>query len=198
MARARESYGSVHVRRPGARLRRIRSRRCPQGDRAGARLLVQQVRKLEAHGLVRRHRRQGPARLRPGLPRPRRKRQAARSRPLRPRGDGPGRLHPDGSCRRRARASSGLLDGRAHRADRRDEGRRPHRSSRGRRRRRQDLRAGTRARRHGQGDGSGLARRDRRSDAEKLPPLRRRAEGGPAGAGRLLARAARRRSPATR
>ena len=43
---------------------------------------------------------------------------------------------------------------------------------------------------HGQGDGSRVARRDRRSDAEKLPPLRRRAEGGPAGAGRLLARAA--------
>ena len=55
-----------------------------------------------------------------------------------------------------------------------------------------------RSRGHGQGDGGGLARRDRRSDAEKLPPLRRRAEGGPAGA-RPPARAARAsRSRATR
>ena len=52
------------------------------------------------------------------------------------------------------------------------------------------LRAAARSRRHGQGDGSGDARRDRRSDDEELPPFRRRAEGRPAGAGRLLARAA--------
>src|SRR5882757_413713 len=190
MPRARESYGSVHVRRLDARLRRIRSRRRPEGDRAGARLLIQPLRELEAHGLVRRHCGQGPARLRPGLPRPWRKRQAARSRPLRSRGDGQGRVHPDGPCRRRARASFGLLDGRAYRTDGRDERWRPYRSPGGRGRRRQDLRAGARARFHGQGNGSGLARRNRRSDAEKLPPLRRRAEGGSAGAGRLLARTA--------
>ena len=90
----------------------------------------------------------------------------------------------------RARAPRRLLDGLAHRADRRAARRRPHRSSRGERRRRQDLRAGARPRRHGAGDGSADARCDLRSDAEELPPLRRRAEGGPAGAGRLLARAA--------
>ena len=82
--------------------------------------------------------------------------------------------------------------------DRCNDRRRAHRPSGRGRRRRPHLRAVARSRGHGQGDGGGLARRDRRSDAEKLPALRRRAEGGPAGA-RPPARAARAsRSRATR
>ena len=162
-----------------------------QGDGAGPWLLVQSLRELEAHGLVRRHRRQGPARLRARLPRPWRERQAARTRQVRPPGDGARCVCPHGPCRRRARAPAGLLHGRAYRPRRCNDRRRAHRPSGRGRCRRPHLRALARSRGHGQGDGGGLARRDRRSHDEKLPALRRRAEGRPAGARRLLARPAR-------
>ena len=103
-----------------------------------------------------------------------------------------------GPCRRRARACAGLFDGRAHRTDGGPGRSWPHRSSRGGRRRRPDVRPAARRRRHGRGHGSRQPRRDRRSDAEELPALRRRAEGRPAGAGRLLARRRACRLPATR
>ena len=191
MAQARESYGSVHFGRAHARLRRIRTQRRAQGHGAGPWLLVQPLRELEAHGLVRRHCRQRPARFRPRLPRPRRERQAARTRQVRSPGDGARCVCTHGPCRRRARAPAGLLHGGTYRPDRCNDRWRAHRSSGRGRRRRPHLRALARSRGHGQGDGSGFARRDRRSHDEKLPAFRRRAEGRPAGAGRLLARAAR-------